>query len=232
MSAKIASAVPLVLLSLLVWAQDRPTRAVTPELVEIWLRHAVRVDGSTNPMAIPYGVAMERAFWQFADESALGDQRFRQQVRNRFSATDAEIQSIAEIASLSFSFSAEVRGEASQRYDLLCTEIVNADLDTLNALTVAEQLTAIANDQAARLDAHYTEAVASLSASSRTALETYVDTEIRPRMKWGQDLVGLAIEVPQAFLSLRQVSCERRLERPVDERAWRVEEQMISPQAR
>jgi hypothetical protein len=120
------------------------------------------------------------------------------------------------------SFAETVRNDAGKKTDQICTEIVNAEVNALNAVDVAARLTAIEVEQAERLTTFYKAAVGTLSPATRSALETYVDTTVRPRLSWGHDLVGLAIEVPQAFLSLRREYCRRRLQTPANERAWQI----------
>lgn len=202
----------LILLSLppvLAFSQDRATRALTPDLVPIWQKHSVKVDGAINPSAIPYGVVMERVFVALHQEAKLGQEAFRQRLVTRITATSDDAQLIAQIAAESREFARTVRDNSSRHYDEICREILSTDLRTLNALSVAEQLEAVAIEQAARLTAHYKERVAALSAAARRGLEAYADTEVRPAIRWGHDLIGLANDVPLAFLSLRKESCGR-----------------------
>jgi hypothetical protein len=217
------SALPTVVL-----AQDRPIRALTPELVPIWQKHAVVADGATNPSAIPYGVAMERAFLEFGPERQLGESVFRQQVRNRFTATEADVQRIGEIADGARSFATALRTDAAEKTDQICAEIVAAPFDTLNALDIAKRLTAVEVEQADRLTAFYSSALTKISPATRASLEAFVNTAVRPKLRWGHDLIGLATEVPMAFISHRQESCQRRLDTPIEQRTWRVE---MIPQA-
>lgn len=201
-------------------AQDRITRALTPELVEIWEKHAVKVDGAVNPSAIPYGVVMEAAFRRFAEEAMQGEDSFRGSLRARFTATDADVQQVAEIAAQGQSLTPTVKNDSAIDYDAICQDILSKDLNDLDALSVALRLEAVAQAEAERFTSYYRDALAGLSAAARSGLVAYVDTEIRPRMRWGYDLVGLASEVPLAFLSLRKESCHQQLSIPVNERAW------------
>lgn len=204
-------------------AQDTPASALTRELVPIWEKHAVVADGMTNPQAIPYGIAMERVFWRFERAREQGDDTLRGEVRLTLPATESDVEILAAAAAESRQVSAEVRNDALEQYDTLCRAILDAPPQALDALSVAERFTAIQTEQATRLTAHYREIVSRLSPAAAADLESYVDANIRVGLRWGPDLVGLALEVPQAFLSTRKESCERRLKVPVQERLWRYQ---------
>ena len=215
----------LSLFSTLVSAQVAPpddsVPVLTRELLPIWQQHAVVVDGATNPQGIPYGYAMERAFWRFTDERALGEERFRQQLRTAIPVTDADAQRIGDIALQSDSVSAGARNESSVKTDNLCAELVSGQPRTVDAVDFAMRLSAIETNEADRLTAYYKEAVGSLSPSTRSALEAYVDANIRQTMTWGHDLVGLANEVPNAFLAHWKLVCERQLRKSPSEKTWK-----------
>ena len=165
-------------------AQEKvPT--LTPQLVPIWQKHAIAVVGSTNPTAIPYGIAMERAFWDLEDQHTAGLQAFGETLRTRFPVTEADVQTIARVSADSLDFSALVRNEASESYDQLCAELVGAKSYSLNALDVAARFEAIERDEAARLTTHYSTVLSTLSPGARSGLEATVETDIRPRLNLG-----------------------------------------------
>jgi hypothetical protein len=50
------------------------------ELLPIWQKHAVLVTGATDPSGIPYGYAMERAFFTLAPSARGETGSFRQEL--------------------------------------------------------------------------------------------------------------------------------------------------------
>ena len=225
----------LSLSSTLANAQDRSTRALTPELIPIWQEHAVLVDGSQDPQAIPYGVAMDSAFRTLATEQEQGEQVFREAIQARFSTTDPDLVVIADMVRESRAAKATVVDDSTRQYDQLCVQIfgrdLGVDLTTLDAVEVATKFSAVEVSEADRLTAHYRERASGLSAPAQATLETYLDSTVRPRLRWGHDLIGLAAEVPQAFLSLRRQSCENRLAVSPSDKNWRLEryQQTVPP---
>jgi hypothetical protein len=192
---------------------------LTAEMLPYWKKHFGLVDGRTNPQAIPYGIAMERAFFSIEGQSALNDEAFAQSLRTTVPATDSDVQSIRAIAQQVDSVAGSVRNEAAERTYQLCAEMVAAQPGSLNALDYAARFNAIEADQAGRLTAYYKTALSRLSGGARAALENYVDTQIRPQMTWGHDLEGLAAEVPEAFLWHRREVCKQYVDLPPSERA-------------
>ena len=223
MNAKILVA-SFCLFSSPIWAQgvspDGPIPVLTPELLPIWQKHAVLVDGSTNPSAIPYGHAMERVFLPLA--SAARDQgRFQQQLAQLVPSTGADAERIRGIALDSISIAGRVRDDASAKTDAVCADLVNAKPGTANAVEFARRFSAIEAAEAAQLTAFYTSAVGGLALGTRTALEARADEDVRGNMKWGHDLIGLANEVPEAFLAHRTQVCQRLLKLSRSEKAWK-----------
>ena len=234
MNAKIL-AISLSLFSSSICAQvvspDGPIPVLTPELLPIWQKHAVLIDGSTNPSAIPYGYAMERVFLPLASAAGSKQGGFQQQLAQLVPGAGADEERIRAIASESVSVAGRVRDEASVKADEVCADLVRAEPGTANAVEFAQRFSAIEAAEAAELTAFYRAAVGDLAIGTRTALEGRVDTDIRGKMKWGHDLVGLANEVPEAFLAHRTQVCQRRLQLSPSEKAWKYtsEPVFVSP---
>jgi hypothetical protein len=205
----------------LVLAQDQEKPVVmTPALIPVWQKHAVAVQGSSDSQAIPYGVAMERVFWDFASRASASD-AFRQYLQTLFPVTEADVHLITDVASHAFEFSATVRNDALARYDELCMELVSApQLEAVDAVGLAARFDAIERQQADLLTAHYRKAVDGLSPAARAGIDAYIDGKVRTKLEWGHDLVGLASEVPQAFLAQRKEVCDRNLKTPISQRQW------------
>jgi hypothetical protein len=180
---------------------------MTPELLSIWQRHAVLVNGAINPQGIPYGVAMDRMFLELPFPGETGQeasqQKYQQMLRLRFPVTDADAQRVADVARSQVDALATVKNDSSRSYDQVCAQLVSTHPERASALDFATQFEAIERDEAERLMTHYKAALNDLSPAARSALDAYVDTEIRPGLGWGHDLVGLASEVPEAFLAQR-----------------------------
>jgi hypothetical protein len=194
---------------------------MTPELLPIWQKHALLVNGADDPAGIPYGYAVERVFWRYADIAGISPQDFRLELRKTIPVTDADADRFAETASESYTVAARVRNESSARTDAICAELVGTPAGTAEAVAFAARFAQVEADEAEQLSAHYREAVARLAPQSRSALDAYVDTNIRRQMTWGHDLVGLANEVPAAFLAHWNRVCENLLLTPPSERAWK-----------
>lgn len=202
------------------FAQEQARPVLTQELLQVWRKHAAIANGRTDPQAIPYGVAMERVFWDLADQVPQGDRAFRDRLRARFPVTDEDAHRLGNVAAQSFEFAATVRNEGSQRYDDICAQLVNGQLETLNAVEVARRFQEVEREKAERLSAYYRDSLADLTPAALSGLNLYVDAEVRPRLTWGHDLVGLASEVPGAFLAHRRQSCEQRLKRAPSDKKW------------
>ena len=200
---------------------------MTPELLPIWQKHAVLVDGATNPAGIPYGHAMERVFFDLAPLAQEDEERFRQHLAQLVPATTADTEKLRQIALKSASVAGRIRDEASVRTDDVCADLVASEPGTANAVEYAQRFAAIEANEAAGLTEFYREAVATLELGTRTALEAQVDANVRREMSWGHDLVGLANEVPDAFLAHRTQVCERLLKMNPDEKRWTYNTEIV-----
>lgn len=217
---------PVIAQNVQIPAEDDPRFAglgpfLTAEMLPYWKKHLGLVDGRTNPQAIPYGIAMERAFFGIQGQLGLSEEAFAQSLRTAIPATDSDVRSIRAIAQQVDSVAGSARNEATERIYQLCAEMLAAQPGTLNALDFAARFNAIEADQAARLTTYYKTALSRLSGLARGGLESYVDAQIRPGLTWGHDLEGLAAEVPEAFLWHRREVCKQYVQIPPSERAWK-----------
>jgi hypothetical protein len=204
-------------------AQVAPTPAQIAEMQETWKSYVIRADGSTDPSGIPYAVVVERMFQRLATEQkGHGQEAFRQRLRARFSGATADIDRISEYASRTEEFAAEVYNDESRSLDQVCADFLATDWRTADAREVAETFEQVETRRLGRIDAHYNEALGALSPSARSALLSYMDTEVRGRMNWGGfDSVGLSIAAPEAFLWNKKLSCERWLSLPESAKTWK-----------
>lgn len=224
MNAKIL-VVSLSLFSVPISAQvlpaDGPIPVMTRDLLPIWQKHSVLVNGATNPSGIPYGYAMERAFLGLAPLARGNEARFRQELARLVPATETDAERIRYLAVESISVAGRVRDEASAKTDEVCADLVSREPGTANAVEFAQRFAAIEAEEAEKLTAYYQEAVSNLALGTRSALEARVDDDIRGKMTWGHDLIGLANEVPDAFLAHRTQVCERLLQMSPSDKAWK-----------
>ena len=145
--------------------------------------------------------------------------------------TEDDARRVAEIALETSDVMAAVQNDGMARWDALCAEIVAADRTTIDAVEVASQFDVVERQKAERLTTYFRSALARLSPAGRAAIETDVDTNVRPRMVWGHDLAGLAREVPEAWLTHRTAVCRQQLSLSPDQKRWtRVERNLVAPQ--
>ena len=209
----------LCVIPVLAHAQAPPDRLREQE--SIFVRNSISADGATNPGLIPFGVAAEMAFFGFRRQLGQPD-NLRQNLRTRFGGNDAD--SLFQLAAGAQQFAEDVRNEEGRSLDASCAKLVSAEpWNSIDALQMAKEFAAIENRRIDLIEQHYKAAFDGLSASARSALLRYLDTDVRPRMQWSKlDIVGVATEVPEDWLYNQRLSCERRLALPLSDRTWKV----------
>lgn len=211
------SLVPLTLVA-------QPTPEQIADFQRRWNSHAIGADGDHGPEQIPYAVVVESALRRLAAEKHDSESDFRERLRARFSGTNADLEQIGNLASQNEEFIASVYNEESRKYDEACLELLNADAGTLDAMQVARRFERIKTQRDDSIEMHYRQAIDMLSPSTRSTFMSFVETEVRPHLAWStMDNIGLALDLPEAFLSHRRLSCESWVKRPTSEKSWASE---------
>lgn len=193
------------------------------EQQQVFARNAIRADGETNPASIPFAVAAETAFFRFADEVGHAD-TFRLKLQQNFGPSEVDLKRITELAAVAHAFAEEVRNEEARSYDAACAKVVSAEpWNSVDAVEVAREFQNIENKRMELIARHYRAAIDELSAPVRSALLSYIDTNIRPQLRWSTlDNVGIATEIPDDWLYNKRLICQNWLSLPISQRTWRV----------
>jgi hypothetical protein len=156
--------------------QNAQTPDWLKEQQKVFARNAISADGETNPAAIPFGVAAETAFFRFANEVVHAD-TFRQELQQNFGGGEADLDRVTELAAGTHLFAENVSAEP---------------WNSIDAVQVAREFQDIENKRMELIDEHYRAAIDKLSAPVRSALLSYIDTNIRPQIRWSTlDNVGV-----------------------------------------
>lgn len=189
----------------------------------VFARNTISADGAMNPGLIPFGVAAEVAFLRFAHLNQQPD-NLRQHLRASLGVTGSELEALVRIAAQAPRVAEDARREEGLSLDAICAKVVRAEpWSSIDALQVAHEFRATNNRRAELIENYYRAAFDRLPGAAQVALLRYLDTEVKPRMRWSDlDVVGVATESPDDWLYNQRSSCERRLALPPSDRAWKV----------
>lgn len=175
-----------------------------------FIANQIIVEGSVSPEGLPYGVRVGLAFDRLAaQQQSIGNVRFAETLKNRYDASDSEVDRITDYAARNPAFQEEVQRESVDGMTALCSEVVEVGVTGMGLHQIAARLTAIEDRRLARLEAHYKEAVAGLDPITRQYLTTESAMLARGTTYGRTNYVGLAYDLPEFAAQRWESSCQK-----------------------